>query len=91
MIMEIWDLYDEHENKTGETWKRENAISIPDNRFHLVCDILVKHVNGIYLLTKRSAERKSIPVIGKPLLVVLPCKVKHQLSVPSVNCLKKRD
>ena len=26
--MEIWDLYDEHENKTGETWDRKNAISI---------------------------------------------------------------
>ena len=27
--MEIWDLYDEKGNKTGETWERSRAKEIP--------------------------------------------------------------
>ena len=61
--MEIWDLYDRDGNVTGETWERKhgNYHMIPDGRYHLVCDILVKHVDGTYLLTKRHMCKDVYP------------------------------
>ena len=34
MTMEIWDLYDEQGQKTGETWERSRAREIPQGRYH---------------------------------------------------------
>ena len=61
--MEMWDLYDRDGNKTGETWKRGfgNYKKIADDRYHMVCDILVKHVDGTYLLTKRHPGKDVYP------------------------------
>lgn len=60
--MEIWDLYDREGNRTGETWERANGgRTIPDGRYHLVCDVLVKHVDGTYLLTKRHPDKEAYP------------------------------
>lgn len=54
--MELWDAYDSSlikiENVTlvrGET--------IPKDMFHLVCDILVKHTDGTFLLMKRDSQK----------------------------------
>ena len=54
--MELWDAY----NAGFE--KIENAIlvrgeKIPDGLFHLVCDILVKHTDGTYLLMQRDLRK----------------------------------
>ena len=49
--MEIWDLYDEHGNRTGETWERSRMMAMPEGRYHLVCDILIRHGDGTFLLT----------------------------------------
>ena len=46
--MEIWDAYDEYENLTGVDLVRGEAI--PEGLFHLVCEIIVRHVDGDYLL-----------------------------------------
>lgn len=61
--MEIWDLYDREGNRTGETFERYSGCvkNIPDGRYHMVCDILVKHVDGTYLLTKRHPEKDAYP------------------------------
>lgn len=61
--MEIWDLYDRDGKKTGETWERKpgNFLSIPEGRYHLVVDILIKHVDGTYLLTKRHPDKDVYP------------------------------
>ena len=61
--MEIWDLYDRDGNKTGETWERipGNYLEIPEGRYHLVCDILVRHVDGTFLLTKRHPDKDVYP------------------------------
>ena len=61
--MEIWDLYDIDGNKTGETWERKFGKNdqIPEGRYHLVCDILVKHDDGTFLLTKRSPDKDVYP------------------------------
>ena len=66
--MELWDLYDKDGNRTGETWERKpgNYLKIPEGRYHLVCDILVKHVDGTYLLTKRHPDKDICPGYWEP-------------------------
>ncbi len=59
--MEIWDLYDEQGNKTGETWERSRAQEIPEGRYHIVCDILIRHRDGDFLLTVRDPNKDVYP------------------------------
>ena len=61
--MEIWDLYDRDGKKTGETWERQwgNFRTIPEGRYHMVVDILIQHVDGTYLLTKRDESKDVYP------------------------------
>ena len=54
--MEKWDAYDAQFNKIdGVTLVRGEKIA--DGMFHLVCDILVKHVDGTYLLMQRDLRK----------------------------------
>lgn len=51
--METWDAYDKDFNKIhNATLIRGEAI--PEGLFHLVCDIIVKHTDGSYLLMQRD-------------------------------------
>ena len=59
--MEIWDLYDERGNKTGETWERSQAKEIPEGRYHIVCDILIRHQDGAFFLTFRDPNKDIYP------------------------------
>lgn len=59
--LEIWDLYDEQGNKTGETWERSRAKEIPEGRYHIVCDILIRHRDGDFLLTLRDSRKEMYP------------------------------
>lgn len=61
--MEIWDLYDKEGKRTGETWERGfgNYKQIPEGRYHMVVDILVQHVDGTFLLTKRDMSKDVYP------------------------------
>ena len=62
-FMELWDLYDKDGNRTGEVWERRhgNYQQIPEGRFHLVCDIIVRHKDGTFLLTKRDSRKDVYP------------------------------
>ena len=66
--MELWDLYDRDGNKTGEVWERKpgNYLAIPEGRYHLVSDILVKHMDGTFLLTKRDLRKDICPGYWEP-------------------------
>ena len=59
--MEIWDLYDEQGRKTGETWERGRMREIPEGRYHLVCDVLIRHRDGTFLLTLRDDRKEAFP------------------------------
>ena len=61
--MELWDLYDENGNKTGETFEREmyGKKEFPKGRYHIVCDILVRHDDGTFLLMKRDEGKDVYP------------------------------
>ena len=51
--MEVWDAYDAHLNKI-DNMTLVRGEKIPDGVYHLVCDVLVKHVDGTYLLMQRD-------------------------------------
>ena len=54
--MELWDAYDKGLNKIdGLILTRGKPI--PRGVFHLVCDILVKHSDGSYLLMQRDQRK----------------------------------
>ena len=57
--MEIWDLYTADGQKTGRTMTRGEKV--PAGYYHMVCDILIRHTDGDYLLMLRSKEKKVFP------------------------------
>lgn len=57
--MELWDAYDRDGNLTGGTLVRGEPI--PEGLYHLVCGILVRHVDGDYLLMKRALSKPTYP------------------------------
>ena len=60
--MELWDAYNSNFEKIeGLTLIREEQNKIPDGVYHLVCEILVRHVDGTYLLMKRDPTKPLYP------------------------------
>ena len=54
--MELWDAYDKDFRKIqGVTLIRGEAI--PEGIFHLVCDVIVRHADGSYLLMQRDKRK----------------------------------
>ncbi len=54
--MELWDVYDGNFRKIeGKSLIRGQEI--PEGIYHLVCDVLVKHTDGTYLLMQRCREK----------------------------------
>ncbi len=57
--MELWDLYNAHGQRTGQTLTRGEVI--PDGLFHLVADIAVRHTDGSFLFTLRDCNKPVFP------------------------------
>ena len=56
--MELWDAYDSGlKIIEGMTLVRGEEKSIPAGVYHLVCNILVRHTDGTYLLMKRDPRK----------------------------------
>ena len=54
--MELWDAYDKDFRKVPNvTLIRGDAI--PKGLYHLVCDIIVRHTDGSYLLMQRDRRK----------------------------------
>lgn len=53
--MEIWDAYFADGTPAGQDLIRGEAI--PAGLYHLVCDILVRHIDGDYLLMQRDPRK----------------------------------
>ena len=54
--MEHWDAYDKDGHLLpGVTLVRGEPV--PDGLFHLVCDVLVRHTDGSFLLMRRAKEK----------------------------------
>ena len=55
--MELWDAYDKEFNKT-ERVTLVRGEPIPSGLYHLVCDVIVKHTDGSWLLMRRDRRKK---------------------------------
>ena len=54
--MELWDAYNkDFEKVNGTTLIRGETI--PNGLYHLVCDVLVKHTDGTFLLMQRDPRK----------------------------------
>ena len=58
--MELWDAYNRNGEKTGEILVRGEPI--PEGRYHLVCEVLVRHMDGDYLCMIRSRKKPNYPL-----------------------------
>ena len=55
---ELWDAYNsDFEKIDGLTLIRDEEDKIPEGTYHLVCEVLVRHVDGTYLVMKRSPNK----------------------------------
>lgn len=59
MSKEIWDLYFEDGTPAGRDMVRGEPI--PAGLYHLVCEVLVRHTDGDYLLMRRSLDKHQYP------------------------------
>ena len=61
--MEKWDLYDINLNPLHKTWERKKGDNndIPDGEYHIVCDLLIRHADGDFLLTRRDLNKDICP------------------------------
>ncbi|MBQ9805468.1 MAG: NUDIX domain-containing protein [Clostridia bacterium] len=57
--MEIMDLYGENEQRTGKTIRRCDPI--PKGEYLLSSEVLVRHIDGDYLLVRRSPNKRVYP------------------------------
>lgn len=54
--MELWDAYDAQFNKiAGKTLVRGEPV--PQGLYHLVCDVIVRHTDGAWLLMQRDPRK----------------------------------
>lgn len=56
--MELFDLYDDERNFTGETIERGKPL--PENRYHLVIHICIFGSDGKMLIQQRQPFKKRI-------------------------------
>ena len=61
IIMELWDLYDEHKNKLNKYHIRGEKLQ--EGEFHLVVHVWIKNKKNEYLLSKRSFNKTSFPLM----------------------------
>lgn len=58
--MELWDAYTRNGAKTGGVLVRGQRMW--PGIYHLVCEVLVRHVDGSYLCMTRSKEKPNYPL-----------------------------
>lgn len=59
--MELWDLYDAHRALTGRDHVRGEAV--PQGFYHLVVHVWIRNGKGEYLMSQRSADRPTFPLM----------------------------
>lgn len=59
--MEIWDLYTKNRELTGKSHFRGEEL--PEDGYHLVVHVWIKNSKGKYLISQRSANRPTFPLM----------------------------
>lgn len=55
-MTELWDAYDNKFNRINDI-TLVRGESIPEGIYHLVCEIIVKHIDGTFLLMQRDYQK----------------------------------
>lgn len=87
--MEIWDGYNADGTLAGVDLIRGEEI--PKGLYHLVCEILVRHVDGDYLLMQRDFNKEGYPGYFEATAEARHLKARTSLLVPKESFLKKRE
>lgn len=58
---EIWDLYDENRKLLGKDHVRGEQL--PIDGYHLVVNVWIRNSKGEYLISQRSANRPTFPLM----------------------------
>lgn len=87
--MELIEVLDENENKTGKTI--ECGKTMEENEYNLVVNVWIKNSIGEFLITKRSPNKKILPnmwettcgavVIGEDSLKAALREVKEEINI----------
>lgn len=56
--MELWDAYDSNLHQI-EGMVLTRGQPLPEGVYHLVCDILVRHTDGMFLLMQRALAKRN--------------------------------
>lgn len=59
--MELWDLYNKNRELTGNDHIRGEEI--PEGYYHLVVHVWIKNSKGQYLISQRSANHPTFPLL----------------------------
>ena len=59
--MELWDLYNERRELTGRDHVR--GENVPQGFYHLVVHVWIRNGRGEYLISQRSADRPTSPLM----------------------------
>jgi 8-oxo-dGTP pyrophosphatase MutT (NUDIX family) len=59
--MELWDLYNENRQLTGRDHVRGEEV--PQGFYHLVVHVWIRNRDGEYLISQRSADRPTFPLM----------------------------
>ena len=92
--MEIWDGLDREGNLAGVDLVRGEKI--PDGLYHLVCEVLVQHTDGDFLLMKRDLNKPTNPgkyeataggsaLKGEDRLVCIKRELREETGITSEN------
>ena len=60
-MAETWDLYTKYREKTGRTHIRGEEL--PGEDYHLVVHVWIRNRKGEYLISRRSADRPTYPLL----------------------------
>ena len=56
-MAELWDILDEHGNKTGRTIERSVGVRLGDNEYHLNVYVWIMNAAGKFLIVKRPPNK----------------------------------
>ena len=92
--MEKWDVYNKNFEKLDKVHIRGEKLQ--EGEYHLVCDCLVKHIDGTFLLMKRHPSKEVYPLcfeataggsalIGETPLECVKRELKEETGIESDN------
>lgn len=96
--MELWDLYNENRQPLGIDHIRGKEL--PNDAYHLVVHVWIKNSEGKYLISQRSSNRPTFPLLwecvggsvlkGENSLQGAIREVKEEVGIDLVPALGKR-